>query len=52
VAVYSRLFREEKAEGVVLNFIRKTGVGRMSGEVSPKAEQEDSEVESEAESEA
>jgi hypothetical protein len=48
----AELFREERAEGAVLNFIWKTGVGRMSGGVSPKVEQEDSEAESEAESEA
>jgi hypothetical protein len=43
-----QLFREEKAEKAVLEFIRKTGVGKMSGSGGPRAEQKESDAESEA----
>lgn len=43
----SRLFREEKAEEVVLEFIRRTGVGKMNGTGGPRSKEESSEAESE-----
>lgn len=42
-----KLFKEERAEEAVLEFIRRTGVGKMSGAREPRAEDEISVAESE-----
>jgi hypothetical protein len=38
----TQLFKEERAEKAVVEFIRKTGVGRMSGTSRPEVDQEES----------
>jgi ribonuclease HI len=43
----AQLFREESAEEAVLEFVRRTGVGKMSGSRGPRAEGEMSDAESE-----
>jgi hypothetical protein len=43
----AKLFREERAEEAILEFIRQRSVGRMSGTGGPRVEEDESDVESE-----